>query len=150
MGLLLSAPLLRFAFYPLLATTTATDWSDVGAPDEFSSIADPELRHVTVTHLDGWRREVSEKPVYVIQDGNGGLRVLSTVCPHLGCAIAWREEQRQFVCPCHVGIFAANGSLVSGPPPRGMDELESRIEAGRLEVRYRYFRQLVPTKEVIA
>jgi hypothetical protein len=31
-----------------------------------------------------------------------------------------------------------------------MDELDARIEGGRLQVRYQYFRQLVPTREVLA
>ena len=34
--------------------------------------------------------------------------------------------------------------------PRGMDELDSRVRDGRVQVRYQYFRQLVPTKEVVA
>jgi len=149
-GLLLSVPLVRFALFPLFETTTSTDWSDIGAAADFSSMAAPELRQVTVERVDGWRREVSEKAVYIIRDTSGELRVLSTICPHLGCGIAWRPDEGQFVCPCHVGVFASDGALISGPPPRGMDELESRIEAGRLEVRYRYFRQLVPTREIIA
>jgi hypothetical protein len=47
-------------------------------------------------------------------------------------------------------VFAADGTLMSGPPPRGMDELDAMVEDGRLKVRYQYFRQLVPTKEIIA
>jgi hypothetical protein len=31
-----------------------------------------------------------------------------------------------------------------------MDDLESRVENGVLKVRYQYFRQLIPTKEVLA
>jgi hypothetical protein len=31
-----------------------------------------------------------------------------------------------------------------------MDELDVMVEGGRLKVRYQYFRQLVPTKEVLA
>ena len=65
-------------------------------------------------------------------------------------AIAWNDTKSQFVCPCHNGAFAHDGTLLSGPPPRGMDELDARIESGRLQVRYQYFRQLVPTREVLA
>jgi hypothetical protein len=31
-----------------------------------------------------------------------------------------------------------------------MDELDAMVEDGRLKVRYQYFRQLVPTKEILA
>ena len=147
-GALLSVPLIRFAIHPLLSKTTETAWSEVGSLDELSSINAPVKRLVTVEHRDGWRKVVSEKPVYVVKDA-GTLRVLSPICSHLGCSISWRESQNKFVCPCHVGIFSSDGTRISGPAPRSMDELESKVENGRLKVRYQYFRQLIPTKEVL-
>ena len=36
------------------------------------------------------------------------------------------------------------------PAPRPMDDLESKVEEGVVKVRYQYFRQLIPTKEVLA
>jgi menaquinol-cytochrome c reductase iron-sulfur subunit len=149
-GALLSVPLVRFALHPVLAKTTETAWSDLGETEEFSSISSPAKRLITVEQRDGWRKMVSEKAVYVTRGADGQLRVLSSICPHLGCSIPWNEAKGQFICPCHVGAFAPDGALISGPPPRAMDELETRIEDGRLKVRYQYFRQLVPTKEVIA
>ena len=146
----LSAPVVRFVLHPLLSTTTETKWSDVGNVDEFASLNGPVKRTILVEQKDGWRKIVSEKAIYIIRDTHGNLHVLSPVCSHLGCLISWRESQQQFVCPCHVGIFASDGSRISGPPPRSMDELESKIENGILKVRYQYFRQLVSSKEVMA
>lgn len=146
---LLSVPLVRFSLHPLWRTTSDVLWSEVGAEDQFTSAA-PVKVLVTVEQRDGWRRMLSSKPVYVVKAADGRPRVLSSVCPHLGCTITWSDTRNQFVCPCHVGVFAAEGALVSGPPPRGMDELESTVENGTLKVRYQYFRQLVPTREVIA
>ena len=149
-GALLSVPLARLALHPLSGKTTETSWSDLGPAEEFSSISAPLRRVITIEQRDGWRKVVSEKSVYVTKAAEGRPRVLSSICPHLGCSVAWNEAKSQFICPCHVGVFAANGSRLSGPPPRGMDELETTLKDGRLMVRYRYFRQLVPTKEVIA
>jgi menaquinol-cytochrome c reductase iron-sulfur subunit len=149
-GAVLSIPLVRFTLHPILAKTTETAWSDLGAAEEFASITTPVKRLIKVEQRDGWRRVISEKSVYVTKSPDGRPRVLSSVCPHLGCAITWNESKTQFVCPCHVGIFAPDGALVSGPPPRAMDELETTVEDGQLKVKYQYFRQLVPTKEVIA
>lgn len=147
-GALLSVPVVRFALHPLWKATSEVLWSDVGPADQFAS-STPMKVLVTVEQRDGWRKMRSTKPVYIV-NAQGGPRILSSVCPHLGCSIAWNEDRNQFVCPCHAGVFAADGSLVSGPPPRGMDELESTVENGTLKVRYQYFRQLVPTREVIA
>jgi hypothetical protein len=46
-------------------------------------------------------------------------------------------------------VFTPDGALISGPPRRSMDELESKVGDGRLKARYQFFRQLVATKEVI-
>lgn len=149
-GALLSIPLVRFSLHPLCRSTTGVRWSDVGAAEQLAASGVPVKVLVTVEQRDGWRKILSTKPVYVVRNGDRAPTVLSSVCPHLGCAVAWNESRSQFVCPCHEGVFAADGSLVSGPPPRGMDELETVVEDGVLKVRYQYFRQLVPTKEVVA
>ena len=146
---LLAVPLARFSLHPLWRTTSEVLWSEVGPADQFASVTTPVKLLVTVEQRDGWRKILSTKPAYVTMTPDGRLRVLSAVCPHLGCAIGWSDTKNQFVCPCHVGVFASDGALVSGPPPRAMDELESVVESGTLRVRYQYFRQLVPTKEII-
>lgn len=149
-GALLAVPLARFAMYPLRRKPGEVAWSDIGPTADLTSLAAPVKMLVEVEQRDGWRKMVSTKPVYVTRTAEGRLRVLSAVCPHLGCSVAWNESQKRFVCPCHVGVFAEDGALVSGPPPRGMDELDSTVEDGRLKVRYQYFRQLVPTREIVA
>jgi Rieske Fe-S protein len=149
-GAALSIPLLRVALHPLLTTTTRTDWSDIGKMDEFALLTVPTKKLITVEQRDGWRKIVSEKAIYILPAKDGILRVLSPICPHLGCSIPWVEAKQQFICPCHTAIFALDGSRVSGPAPRAMDDLESKVENGMLQVRYQYFRQLIPTKEVLA
>ena len=37
----------------------------------------------------------------------------------------------------------------AAPPPRGLDPLPVKVEGGKLWVKYQYYRQLVPTREVI-
>jgi menaquinol-cytochrome c reductase iron-sulfur subunit len=148
-GAVLSVPLVRFLIYPLRAVTTEVKWSDAGPVSELASTAGPVQRAITVEQVDGWRKTVSNKVVYLTKASGGQLQVLSAVCPHLGCSVQWSENKHRFVCPCHTAVFEPDGSRVSGPAPRGMDSLPSQIQNGRLMVRYQYFRQLVPTKEVI-
>jgi len=149
-GAALSVPLLRFALHPLLTKTTEIGWSDIGKIEEFASLTAPTKKLITVDQRDGWRKIVSEKAIYVLPAKDGVLRVLSPICPHLGCSIPWIEAKQQFICPCHTAIFTLDGTRVSGPAPRPMDDLESKVEGGVLKVRYQYFRQLIPTKEVLA
>ncbi len=149
-GALLIIPVIRVVLHPLLAKTTEKSWSDVGKVDEFQTARAPVQRLVKIEQLDGWRRTVSQKPVYVARDSAGQLTVLSAVCTHLGCTVPWIDKQNKFVCPCHQAIFDPTGRLMGGPAPRGMDVLPVKIEQGVLKVQYQYFRQLTPNKEVIA
>jgi len=146
-GAVLAVPLVRFATFPLRAPAEETSWSDVGKIDEFAALVEPVARTIDVKRIDGWRSSVAQNGVYVVPLGNGELKVLSSVCPHLGCAVRWIEKQDKFICPCHGGTFTSMGVRVSGPPLRAMDELESKVENGVLKVRFQYFRQLVARKE---
>ncbi len=89
-------------------------------------------------------------------DRDPQLRCLSSVCPHLGCAIDYASDRGVFQCPCHASEFGPDGRRRSGPSPRDMDELECRIAAadehGRrwIEVRYQQFRTGVPEKVRLA
>ena len=150
MGAALAVPLIRFALHPLVATTTKIGWSDVGKLDEFASLAAPTKKVINVEQRDAWRKIVSEKPVYVMPPKDGIVRVLSPICPHLGCSIPWNEEKQEFICPCHAAVFDKNGARISGPSPRSMDDLETRVENGVVQVHYQYFRQLIPQKEPLS
>jgi menaquinol-cytochrome c reductase iron-sulfur subunit len=150
MGAALSVPLIRFALHPLLTKTTEIGWSDVGKIDEFASLSEPAKRLIRVEQRDAWRKIISEKAVYVLPPKNGNVRILSPICPHLGCSIPWNETKQEFICPCHVAVFAKDGARISGPAPRSMDDLDSKVENGMLKVRYQYFRQLIPTKEALS
>lgn len=149
-GAALAVPLIRFALHPLLTKTTGIGWSNVGKAGEFASISAPVKKLITVEQLDGWRKIISEKAIYILPMKGDHPRVLSPICPHLGCSIPWNEAKQEFICPCHSAVFAMNGARISGPSPRSMDDLECKIENGVLQVRYQYFRQLVATKEPLS
>jgi Rieske Fe-S protein len=69
------------------------------------------------------------------------IQALSAECPHLGCAIDLASSGAAFGCPCHTSRFALDGRAESGPSPRGMDALETRVVDGWIEVEFRRYRQ---------
>jgi menaquinol-cytochrome c reductase iron-sulfur subunit len=150
MGVLLAVPLARFAADPLFQDAATTEWSDVGDAAELAGVAEPVKRTIQVERRDGWRKIVDERSVYIVEGADGRPRVLSTVCPHLGCAVTWDATNRQFLSPCHGGVFGPDGERLAGPPRRGLDEMDSKVENGHLLVRYQFFRPLIPTKESMA
>lgn len=48
---------------------------------------------------------------------------LSSVCPHLGCAVHWEPQNDRFFCPCHNGAFDRSGKPTAGPPKQSNQEL---------------------------
>lgn len=148
-GALLSVPLIRFTLFPLLRRTTELKESLVGPVSEFSSRSKPVARTIQIEQVDGWRKEVYERTVYVTKCKDSEVCVLSSVCPHLGCTVPWVEEKNAFLCPCHGATFSSDGQRISGPSLRGMDNLETTTQDGQLMVRFQYFRQLISDKEVI-
>src|SRR3984893_5936787 len=77
-GVLLSVPLIRFALFPLLRRTTELKSSPVGALSEFSPLTEPVMRTIQIEQVDGWRKAISEKAVYITKDKEGRLRVLTS------------------------------------------------------------------------
>jgi Rieske Fe-S protein len=94
-----------------------------GARRELAAIAAvPDGEAVDVSAAAG-------EPAYLIRSGDT-IRALSATCTHARCTVAWQATSRQFRCPCHRGTYDSQGSVVSGPPPRALDELQIVVENG--------------------
>jgi Rieske Fe-S protein len=81
---------------------------------------------------DGQAVDVSAtaaEPAYLVRNGDS-VQALSGTCTHARCTVAWQASSRQFHCPCHRGTYDAQGTVVSGPPPRPLDELQIVVENG--------------------
>ena len=52
----------------------------------------------------------------LVRRSPAGLQAFSSTCPHLGCKVHWQAEEARFFCPCHNGVFDADGVAVAGPP----------------------------------
>ena len=52
----------------------------------------------------------------LVKRENQGLRAFNSTCPHLGCRVHWQAERQRFFCPCHNGVFNAEGVAIEGPP----------------------------------
>lgn len=59
-----------------------------------------------------------EEGLYVVNLGREGWLALDFHCTHLQCAVNWVEAAKQFICPCHGGVYDLKGNVLAGPPPR--------------------------------
>jgi len=74
------------------------------------------------------------KPAVVLQPAPGEFVALSAVCTHLGCVVAWQEQAGEFLCPCHGGRFAADGTVLGGPPPSALEALVVELDGDQLKI----------------
>jgi glycine/D-amino acid oxidase-like deaminating enzyme/nitrite reductase/ring-hydroxylating ferredoxin subunit len=56
----------------------------------------------------------------------GALHVVSAVCPHMGCHVAWNDGEASWDCPCHGSRFDVDGSVLHTP---AVADLETFDEA---------------------
>jgi Rieske Fe-S protein len=144
-GLVVAIPAVGYVLAPLRRKQGAgggeSDFLDAGPVSDIP-MGGWRLLTLDVVHEDGWKKARVRHAIWVRrqQEGDRGITVLSSICPHLGCPINWHPDQSQFNCPCHGGSFDADGRRTAGPPPRGMDPLEFEVRAGRLRVRWQDFK----------
>ena len=131
-GVFSSIGLAAFRFLrPRIVAVSGENWTDLAYVSELKSDA-PVARKITTDHVTGWAVTREQHQVYVLP----GNRVLSAVCPHEGCEVAWDKATNRFSCPCHESYFTADGARLTGPARRGLDALPTRLKDGKLQVLY--------------
>ena len=78
--------------------------------------------------------EYAGSSAVLVTTKTGDVVALSAVCTHLGCIVQWEKDKQNFVCPCHAGQFAADGTVVSGPPPRPLAKIPVAVAEGKITV----------------
>jgi menaquinol-cytochrome c reductase iron-sulfur subunit len=89
----------------------------------------PVARVLAVSRVDGWYRERARQTVFLVWDGANQVHALSATCTHLGCQVRWEADSKKFRCPCHGGVYAADGTVLEGPPPRPLDRIDARVDS---------------------
>lgn len=135
-GILASLTAAAFRFLrPRIASDFNENWIDVSAVSELSG-EEPLTKKINTERITGWAVSAEKHQVFVLPRQN---QVLSAVCPHEGCEVAWDKQTKRFSCPCHESYFGPDGSRLSGPARRGLDQLPSRVQDGKLQVKYQSF-----------
>jgi menaquinol-cytochrome c reductase iron-sulfur subunit len=109
-------------------------WIRLGSVSKVE-LNNPTLFKTTIETQTGWINSQEEFSAYILTENGQDFIAMSNICTHLGCRVRWIPDQEGFYCPCHNGVFAKDGSVVSGPPPRPLDRFESKVEDGILFVK---------------
>lgn len=133
-GLLVAVPILGFLLSALFARRVQQAWIPLGRLEDFPE-GETRLASYRNPFTTPWDGVTADIPCWVRHKQAGEFQVFAINCAHLGCPVRWFAESRLFMCPCHGGVYYEDGSVASGPPPRGLFEYEYRVRGGHLEVR---------------
>ena len=149
-GGVLTLPVLGFMVLPSF-TDVEEDEVDLGPIENF-----PDEKYVIASYLAlPEQGEVSRRTAFVrnngfTEAGEPSFTILYSRCVHLGCPVqpngpideAAKTEvdgvelrpvlAQSFGCPCHGGLYDAEGNRRAGPPVRSMDRYTFSIRNGRL------------------
>ena len=125
-------PVVGFILGPLIAPEKDV-WRAVGAVDSFKP-----GETVSVSFLDpspmAWAGVSAMTAAWLRRLESGGFVAFAVNCSHLGCPVRWLAQANLFMCPCHGGVYYADGNVAAGPPPRGLFKYPVRVRDGQVEI----------------
>jgi len=86
------------------------------------------------TRVDGWKVTNVKDAAWVVKKPNDDVVAFAPVCTHLACAYHWDDPSHTFICPCHGSVFSIDGKVLSGPAPRPLNRLMTKIQGGKLQI----------------
>lgn len=140
MTVLLGVPVIGYLVSPALRKEEHNDVIALG-PLENYPIGIPTPFNFTRTSINGWEHTVTSVGMFVLRKEGEAVRVFSDTCTHLSCIVKWQPDIQEYLCPCHDGHFDIEGFVTKGPPPRPLDEFQTKIENGMLFINLPSFRR---------
>jgi Rieske Fe-S protein len=132
---LLGVPVVGYLLSPLRGKAGKSyAWVSLGPLSQFpeGQTRLAKFRNPFVSPTDG---QTADIPCWVRHITGQSFQVFAVNCAHLGCPVRWFSQSGLFMCPCHGGVYYADGSRASGPPERGLFTYSHRIESDQLVIR---------------
>ena len=129
-----SVPIVAYLLSPLLHARPQ-DWRDLGNGRRLHGRRDGRgrLRRPVAAAL-GWPDRARPRSGCGAT-ADADFTAFAVNCTHLGCPVNWRPDAELFLCPCHGGVYYADGTVAGGPPPRPLSQLRgARRRTGSVQV----------------
>lgn len=125
-------PVAGFIGWPLKQKKEPGRWVSILDDRE---LRDGETKFVTyqIEVQDGYMMAQRKYSVFLNRKGNR-VYAYDPTCPHLGCHVEYKDRKKRYICPCHGGVFDEDGNRISGPPPRGLTKIATKVEDGKIWV----------------
>jgi menaquinol-cytochrome c reductase iron-sulfur subunit len=122
----LFVPGLIYLVAPFLKEQVSDEWLAIG-PTSKVEVGTPTLFSAKKEQKTGWITNEEELTIYIYTEDGRDYVAMSNICTHLGCRVRWINDRQEFFCPCHNAVFDKQGEVVSGPPPKPLDQYEVKV-----------------------
>lgn len=132
-GVAVAVPVVKYLFSPVKPDDAYKSWVSLGSVDTFP-VGQTRLATFMNPVSRPWDGETDHLPCWVRRISATDFQVFAINCAHLGCPVRWFPQSQLFMCPCHGGVYYADGSRASGPPERGLFTYDTKIVHGDLQI----------------
>lgn len=132
-GIAIATPVIWYLVGPVTREKEYRHWIAIGGVNDFHP-GETRLVNFVNPFTESWDGATAKVPAYVRCTAPGQFVVFAINCAHLGCPVRWFSESQLFMCPCHGGVYYADGSRASGPPERGLFTYEVKVQNGQLMI----------------
>jgi menaquinol-cytochrome c reductase iron-sulfur subunit len=128
----LAIPVVGFLVSPL-TRKPPRQWRVVGPVDRF------KVGEIVNVHFEDasplpWAGVTARTAAWLRRDTAANFTAFSVHCTHLGCPVQWFANAGLFLCPCHGGVYNADGTVAAGPPPKPLGRYPVRVRGGQVEI----------------
>jgi menaquinol-cytochrome c reductase iron-sulfur subunit len=127
-----TVPVIGFLLSPLTRKSPRV-WRAVGAADGFAIGETVSVAFEDASPLP-WAGVTARTAAWLRRDDATRFTAFSVHCTHLGCPVRWVADAQLFLCPCHGGVYYADGTVSAGPPPRTLPRYPVRVRNGQVEI----------------
>lgn len=108
-------------------------WRSVGKETSFKIGSTVQVAFLDPSPLP-WAGVSARTAAWLRRNSDTEFIAFSVNCTHLGCPVRWLPTANLFMCPCHGGVYYADGTVASGPPPRPLPRYPVRVQNGTVQI----------------
>jgi menaquinol-cytochrome c reductase iron-sulfur subunit len=131
-GAVVGVPVVGFLLAPLVRKAPRV-WRAVGSVNDFT-VGETVAVHFEDASPLPWAGVTARTAAWLRREEGTRFTAFSVHCTHLGCPVRWFGDAQLFLCPCHGGVYYADGTVAAGPPPKPLPQYPVRVRGNTVEI----------------
>ena len=132
-GIAVATPVVGYLLGPIRRKNFYNSWISLGPLEQFPA-GETRLATYVNPYNHPWDGATDKTACWVRHISDSSFQVFAINCAHLGCPVRWFPQSELFMCPCHGGVYYADGERASGPPERGLFQYQYKVKKNELHI----------------